>query len=287
MIIKIRSFTLVLLLIMLFSGTISGNEGDTLTWITIKHNDVSLSGLTVGHYWIEMLDENGNVESYGWYPGTDNVVKLVAGAPGILLSPDQHVGEGATEEFHPILTADLTPDQIRKGIRDFANSYQGENWALFTQNCHTFVDELMKYVGIKIVDPTPIPEWLVHTAYAPSEEIDAPLIPPPPTSDVLSGSDVSGPSGGPQTVTPQNDNYILTHLPPCDCNWPTIDPRPPRDGDWMYNKNDGKYYTTYGGYYWLYDENDLALVDGYAKSLNPFPGSPPESSSVAGVGPLF
>ncbi len=293
MVIKIRSLALVLLLIMLFSGTISGNEGDTLTWITIKHNDVSLSGLTVGHYWIEMLDEKGNVESYGWYPGTDNVVKLVAGAPGILLSPDQHEGEGATEEFHPILTADLTPDQIRKGIRDFANSYRGKNWALFTQNCHTFVDELMKEVGIKIIDPTPIPEWLVHTAYAPDEEIGAPLL-PPPTSDTSSNEDssYSGTSGVSQTGTPQNDNYILKHIPPCDCAWPMGEP--PKGWDWMYNENDGKYYTIYGGSYWLYDPNatyDPEETDtgGYSNSKNPFPGSPPTytTTSVAGVGPLF
>jgi hypothetical protein len=222
MIIKIRSLALVLLPIMLFSGTISGNEGDTLTWITIKHNDFSLSGVTLGHYWIEMLDENGNVESYGWFPGTDNVVKLVAGAPGILLSPDQHEGDGATEEFHPILTNDLTPDQVRERIRDFANSYRGENWALFTQNCHTFVDELMEYVGIKIVDPTPIPEWLIHTAYASSEEIGAPLLsqstPDMSSEEGSGGSDIGEPLIGDNPEnTPTEAEFPRPYDPDLPC----------------------------------------------------------------------
>ena len=297
MILKIRSVALVLLLIILSSGIVMGDDGDkTLFWITIKKIEPNIGN--VGHYWIEMLDENGKVESYGWYPSADaSDWELLKGAPGELngipknsiiggFPHDPHELESADNEIHPKLTNSLTDKEVRDKIRYFSNSYSG-NWALFTRNCHTFIDELMKYVGL--VDPNPF-SLFVSTAYAPSDEIGTPKL-SKPTSYISSneGSGVSGTSSVSQTGNPRNDNYILKHLPPCDCNWPTIDPRPPRDGDWMYNKNDGKYYTTYGGYYWLYDENDPALVDGYSKSLNPFPGSPPRSTptSVAGVGLLI
>jgi len=102
------------------------------------------------------------------------------------------------------------------------------------------------------------------------------------------GSSVSGTSDVSQTGTPQNNNYIMTKLHICNtCLFPM---GVPQNWDWMYNKNDGNYYTTYNGYYWVYDpqDRDPTMVNGVLISSNPFPGSPPKytTTSTAGVGPL-
>jgi hypothetical protein len=109
-----------------------------------------------------------------------------------------------------------------------------------------------------------------------------------PASDTSSGSGVSGTSGVSQTGTLQNDNYVMTKLRICNaCLFPI---GVPQNWDWMYNKNDGNYYTTYNGYYWVYDpqDRDTTMVNGVLMSSNPFPGSPPKYTvtSTAGVGPL-
>ncbi|MCK9565822.1 MAG: hypothetical protein M0Q43_07225 [Methanothrix sp.] len=182
----------------------SGKEGDQINWITIKKIEpspsVSGNGIQMdwGHYWIEMLDENGNIESYGWYPSSDTSSwGNIVGAPGVLNGggkTDPHQGDNAATEFHPILSNSLTDQQVRESIRSFANSFGG-NWALGTRDCHTFLKQLMKSVGlVEPADANPFPEWFVSTAYAPSGEVGAPLLPQPtsdtPSNDGSGGSDI-------------------------------------------------------------------------------------------------
>jgi hypothetical protein len=135
MVIKIWSLALMLLLIMPISIIIAsegaGNKDDTgarsLDWILIK--GVEAKGLSnVGHYWIEILDENGKpIESYGWFPqdrflqtnlipGVDQFVNAVVGVPGELNAQtrdppnagtsthDPAEGAPADWEYHPVLT---------------------------------------------------------------------------------------------------------------------------------------------------------------------------------------
>lgn len=206
MVLKIRHLAFVLLLAMLFSGVVSGADVQILDWITIKEIDPFRHG-DLGHYWIEMLDENGNVESYGWYPSVSEAESstlgfgYVTGVRGELngysesyakmkpevLKHDLAEGHTADREYHPILTNSQTNQQIRDSIRKFAKGYSG-NWALGTRDCHTFLKELMETVGLD----KPSSNWFISTAYAPSSEVGAPLL-PPPTSDTPSndGSGVS------------------------------------------------------------------------------------------------
>jgi hypothetical protein len=205
MVLKIRHLVFILLFAMLFSGVVSGADVQILDWITIKEKYPSLSDL--GHYWIEMLDENGNVESYGWYPSTSAEssplgLGYVIGAPGVLngwtegaakmdpnlLKHDQAEGHPADKEYHPILTNSLTKQEIRDRIRNFAKSYGGD-WKLVSRSCHTFLNDLMKSVGLE----KPASGWFISTAYAPSDEAGVPLL-PPPTSGMSPDASSYGPS---------------------------------------------------------------------------------------------
>lgn len=126
----------------------------------------------VGHWWIEI----DGAESYGWWPtegvrdrpegfigdlqeGADAFRIAVVGVEGELNTPreggtdtrDPHHGHTADEIIHPWTvnsSTDLTDDEIREAIRRFARDYSGDyNWHI-GPNCHTFIQEMMRSVGL-------------------------------------------------------------------------------------------------------------------------------------------
>src|SRR5262249_24971962 len=131
-----------------------------LNFITIK-----MIGSGIDHWWIEI---DGS-ESYGWWPvhqptTTDEAALNTGllGVPGELngvtehsrasATRDPHHGEAATESFHPYLIEPSgrhrTDDQIREEIRRFARSFRGDYRVIGGHNCHTFIQNLMRSVGL-------------------------------------------------------------------------------------------------------------------------------------------
>jgi hypothetical protein len=74
---------------------------------------------------------------------------------------DPHHGESAPESFHPYTinrSNNLGDDQIRQRIRDYANSFTGDYRILVGPNCHTFIQGMMRSVGLSMRRPTnPLP----------------------------------------------------------------------------------------------------------------------------------
>jgi hypothetical protein len=115
-------------------------------------------GGTYGHWWTEVGDldpitnEFDYKKSYGWWPkdGVSGIGETFGGVEGALNAGDEqddHAGEDAPTEFHPVMdvdTAKETYDQIRqrvsKKIDTVAKAYTGKwHWRLgWGKNCHTF-----------------------------------------------------------------------------------------------------------------------------------------------------
>lgn len=114
-------------------------------FITVKRN-VALAGRSYGHWWVELDGD----ESYGWWPAQAPVTTrcLFRGGPGVLngssgggnATRDPNHGLAADYEFHPVLVAQRSDDQIRQAIRFFAATFRGEwRWSTRpTMNCRLF-----------------------------------------------------------------------------------------------------------------------------------------------------
>lgn len=152
----------------------------TFDFITIK-----LRGRGVEHWWIE-IDDN---ESYGWWPvreATDAGDAAwnhgIVGVPGELnavsrpslggsATRDPHHGHSAPETFHPYAiarSAGYSEDDVRERIRRFARSFRGDYSIVAGPNCHTFIQGLMRSVGLSMgrttgTDPV-VPETSVISA---------------------------------------------------------------------------------------------------------------------------
>jgi hypothetical protein len=133
-----------------------------LDFITIK-----LIGRGIDHWWIEIDDS----ESYGWWPVRDAEdagdaarnfgIAGVAGELNAVSRPalggtrtrDPHHGDSASESFHPytIDSSDTySDDEIKRKIRVFANAFSGDYRILFGPNCHTFITDMMRRVGLSM-----------------------------------------------------------------------------------------------------------------------------------------
>jgi hypothetical protein len=115
-------------------------------------------GGTYGHWWTEVgdldpiTDEFTYKKSYGWWPkdGVSGIGETFGGVEGALNAGDEqddHAGEDAPTEFHPVMevdTAKETYDQIRQRVSQkidtVAKAYTGKwHWRLgWGKNCHTF-----------------------------------------------------------------------------------------------------------------------------------------------------
>lgn len=318
MVVRTSLIALVLLLIVLLSGVASSNDAcRTLSWVTIKeinpHPGSITNPINWGHYWIEMIDEKGATESYGWYPSTLGGDILLTGVPGVLERSDYktYMGSKLDAEYHPVVCDDRTDDEIRTDIRNFANSYGG-NWALITRNCHTFVEGLMR--SIELFEPVAPDGTILVT----DEQIGTPLL-PPSTSDKSSGESNEG--SNVQSVSPTQDTNSIVGTwkykdsgAPDDYAWIIIfnaegtynipvqhpsqsDPsftNPAVTGRWTQNGD------TYTGYFFNpYTGEKMppwtATVHGNSYSGSGFSGSvnairlstPVSGASIAGVGPLI
>jgi hypothetical protein len=126
------------------------------------------SGGTYGHWWTEVGDldpitnEFAFQKSYGWWPkdGVNGIGETFGGVEGALNAGDEqddHAGEDAPTEFHPVMevdTAKETYPQIRqrvsKDIDTVAKAYKGKwHWRLgWGKNCHTFQQHLKTKTGL-------------------------------------------------------------------------------------------------------------------------------------------
>lgn len=128
-----------------------------LPFVTVKRN-VPLAGRSYGHWWLELDD----AESYGWWParapiGLVSAVRGTAGclngvAAGLEGTPtrDPNHGLPADYEFHPVLIAPSSDEDVRRTIRAFAGRFSG-GWRWSTRptvNCRTFQLALMDAAGL-------------------------------------------------------------------------------------------------------------------------------------------
>lgn len=114
-----------------------------------------------GHWWVEVGDLSPSgawqpLSSYGWWPSEQvNLKKTFKGVPGALNrgdTNDPHHGDGADDEFHPVMTVDDKDDydtirnKVEGDIENFANGFSGSwNWRLgWGKNCHTFQMRMKK-----------------------------------------------------------------------------------------------------------------------------------------------
>lgn len=128
-----------------------------LRFVTVKRN-VPLTGRSYGHWWVELDDD----ESYGWWPGRCPIglAGIIRGTSGVLNglgvtsdgSPTRDPNHGllADHEFHPVLIAPRTDDEVRSAIRQFAASFSGGwRWSTRpTMNCRLFQLALMDAAGL-------------------------------------------------------------------------------------------------------------------------------------------
>lgn len=126
-----------------------------LSFVTVKRN-VALAGRSYGHWWVELDGD----ESYGWWPARAPVTTrcLFRGGPGVLngssgvgnAARDPNHGLAADYEFHPVLVAERSDDQVRQAIRFFAATFRGEwRWSTRpTMNCRLFQLALFDAVGL-------------------------------------------------------------------------------------------------------------------------------------------
>jgi len=122
-----------------------------LDFVVVKRN-VPLTWRSYGHWWVEL----DGVESYGWWPTRrTGIVRLVLGGDGVLnagesSNVDPNHGVPADHEFHPVLVAPRTDDEVRDAIRSFATSFAGE-WRWSTRpsmNCRLFQLALFDVIGV-------------------------------------------------------------------------------------------------------------------------------------------
>ena len=131
-----------------------------LPFITVKIN-----GQWVDHWWIEISGS----ESYGWWPLNGNADTFDLGFSGVTgelnavgrqpgTSPhigtatrDPWHGETPPEQFHPHTIGrsnSLSDDEIRDAIRAFARGFSGDYRIVGGPNCHTFIQDMMRSVGL-------------------------------------------------------------------------------------------------------------------------------------------
>ena len=132
----------------------------TVEFITVKRN-VALAGRSYGHWWVEL----DNDESYGWWPSRPvRLDQLFRGLPGVLNGLGLHHDATPTRdpnhglpgdfEFHPILVAACTDEDLRNRIRSFAGSFAGGwRWSTRqTMNCRIW--QLAMFDAVGLVDGT-------------------------------------------------------------------------------------------------------------------------------------
>jgi hypothetical protein len=152
---------------------LKGNELKRVDGIEVLRKEIDLfADDKYGHWWIELFDETttstgktrSNEESYGWWPSKHVGIKeTISGVPGDLNGRKVFGGTKTKDAHHGdrdknvnvyevyIETIDgRTAEDIKQEIRDFANNYSG-NWSWPSgQNCHSFQEELLKKVKLKI-----------------------------------------------------------------------------------------------------------------------------------------
>ncbi|MDQ3570245.1 MAG: hypothetical protein M3396_06410 [Actinomycetota bacterium] len=116
-----------------------------LPFVTVKRN-APIFGRSYGHWWVEL---DGS-ESYGWWPGRFplRLQDVLRGCSGVLNGAesgretprDPNHGLPADHEFHPVLVAPLSDDEVRQAVRLFALAFKGEwRWSTRpTMNCRVF-----------------------------------------------------------------------------------------------------------------------------------------------------
>lgn len=128
-----------------------------LRFVTVKRN-LPLVGRSYGHWWVEV----DGTESYGWWPGRAplRTRDILLGAPGVLNGVDDapagqprrdtNHGLAADYEFHPVLVAPRTDDEVRDAVRRFAVTFRGPwQWSIRpTMNCRLFQLALFDAVGL-------------------------------------------------------------------------------------------------------------------------------------------
>jgi hypothetical protein len=129
-----------------------------------------------GHWWVEVETPEGDVESYGWWPkqrftrvpgetgSSGTLWGVVTGVEGELnaqsypngdggtLTRDPDFGKPADTVFNPRLRADSPYSSCAsavQGIRDFAQSFQGDWSYPFGWNCRSFQTEMMSRMGLQ------------------------------------------------------------------------------------------------------------------------------------------
>lgn len=126
-----------------------------LEFVTVKRN-LPLTWRSYGHWWVEL----DGVESYGWWPARRvGIIRLFTGSDGVLnagesSTVDPNHGVPADHEFHPVLVARRSDDDVRRSIRAFATSFAGEwRWSTRpTMNCRLF--QLAMFDAVGLVDGT-------------------------------------------------------------------------------------------------------------------------------------
>lgn len=143
------------------SADVSYGAPRTLLFVTVKRDNSGWRDL-YGHWWVEVDAE----ESYGWWParvplgvrdllrgcgGTLNGMGLVG--RGATWFRDSAHGREAAHAFHPVLIEPLSDDEVRRRIRRFAHSYDGQwRWAWHPRGrrdtCRSFQDDLLIAAGL-------------------------------------------------------------------------------------------------------------------------------------------
>ncbi len=127
-----------------------------------------------GHWWVEIENDDGTVESYGWWPkhpfirqagqgSSATLWDVVTGTDGELNAQsykgdragtptnDPHQGDPADTAFNPKLSPDspyTSCSAAAAAIREFAQRFQG-GWSYpFGWNCHSFQEEMMSKIGL-------------------------------------------------------------------------------------------------------------------------------------------
>ena len=160
--------------------TRSGNQSDSSTDdnvcsdILMKRRDIRLLKGDYGHWWVEIENDDGTVESYGWWPkhpfirqagqgSSATLWDVVTGTDGELNAQsykgdragtptnDPHQGDPADTAFNPKLSPDspyTSCSAAAAAIREFAQRFQG-GWSYpFGWNCHSFQEEMMSKIGL-------------------------------------------------------------------------------------------------------------------------------------------
>ena len=130
-----------------------------LSWVIVKRTQPRF-GDSYGHWWVEL----DGMESYGWWPSRRALWlrTLLIGGQGSLNGStkrrlghapkvDPRHGDRADHEFHPTLVVRKSDWRVRRDLRAFSRSFQGDwRWTpkRASTNCRSFQLGLLDAAGL-------------------------------------------------------------------------------------------------------------------------------------------